>query len=295
MIPVGKGLYIWNLALCSGGDVVKMVAEAKNAGLSHVSIKVQDGIAPYNNMNQQARLEDVIPAFREAGISVWGWGYLYGNSKWHIVNQVEREAKQTNAMIDKWGLDGFHLDVEKEYKNAKAQQWAKKYLSIVYDDVSLGLSSYRFPAFHPKVPWQIFLDRCSHHYPQVYWQDSHNAGYQLRQSYHELIDLKDIPYVPVGSAYCWNDWCAKPSDIIEFLDTAKDLNCPGVSFWSWEHAQQRPDVWSAISNYYYDVDVPAPEPDPKKEIAAELSKIAVHTSSIDASLAVISKLVDDLG
>ena len=46
--PQGKGFYIWKIPSCEGGDPVKIAYTAHRAGLTHVLIKIANGIYDYN-------------------------------------------------------------------------------------------------------------------------------------------------------------------------------------------------------------------------------------------------------
>ena len=48
MIPVGKGMFIWRLAVCAGGDPVRLASMAQEAGFSWVAIKSADGVYDMN-------------------------------------------------------------------------------------------------------------------------------------------------------------------------------------------------------------------------------------------------------
>ena len=46
--PQGKGIFIWQLWRCAGGDMQRLAEMAADAGLDWVAIKAQDGINSYN-------------------------------------------------------------------------------------------------------------------------------------------------------------------------------------------------------------------------------------------------------
>lgn len=261
-VPTGKGIYMWNIVNCAGGNPALIVELAKDAGLAHVSIKGQDGIAAFTKNNQQERMAELVPGLKEAGIEVWIWGYLYGN-RWYRSDGAQREAAATLEQLDRWKPKGFHIDAENEYQGqpAAADTWLNG-VTAGAPGVALGLSSYRFPRYFPTFPWQQFARRCTHHYPQLYWEQAHNPGAQLRASALELKAIRNLPIVPVGSAYQRGSWAPTVADLQEFHNTAKELEMPGISFWSWEHAQQRADWWDTIAEMSWPAPAPDPEPEP---------------------------------
>lgn len=255
--PIGAGMYLWNLSATADGDIAKTVAMAKYLKLNHVSIKIQDGIAPYNVQGQQARLKELIPALKEVGLKVWGWGYIYGN-KWFTKDGAAREADMTVKMCKLHDVDGFHMDAEHEYFGQFDA--AKIYTTRVrtaLPDLPLGLSTYRFPSYFPKFPWNEFLRVSSHHYVQLYWERSHNPGAQLKRSHAELTALKNLPYIPVIPAYSmpadakkgYKEWRPTPADYVELFAEMRRLKLPGVSAWSMQHIEHFLNLTEAFATH----------------------------------------------
>jgi hypothetical protein len=141
-------------------------------------------------------------------------------------------------------------------------------------DIALGLCSYRYPSYHPELPWYEFLSRCDFHAPQVYWQDAHNPDYQLRRSVSELSGLRDLPIIPIGAAYSEHGWTPTDTDLKEFADTAKDLQLPGIAWWSWQHAEIEASRWTTISNIQWGNQPPPPPALTLEERVARLEKLA---------------------
>jgi hypothetical protein len=76
----GKGFMIWKIPSCEGGSPSQIASESKAAGLTHVLIKIADGISAYNvnQRHQSGSRTPVVQALKAHGITVWGWHYLYG-------------------------------------------------------------------------------------------------------------------------------------------------------------------------------------------------------------------------
>jgi len=260
MNPNGKGIFIWKLALCAGGDMLALANMAKNAGFSWVAIKATDGTYNYNqgispSWTGPDLLKSAIIALRAVGIKVWGWQYIYGATNLGQSIAV-LEAKKAVENIERFNLDGWIIDPEKEYKRKGASAWADIYMTALRaacPNVSIGLCSYRFPSVHPEIPWHNFLRRCNFHAPQVYWIGAHNPGDQLRKSVRELQALANLPVVPVGAAYYdpTFKWQPTVAELNEFDRTAHELKLPGVTWWEWgenKHgAQYIADFWAVIS------------------------------------------------
>jgi len=239
-LPTGTGIYIWEAHKIFGGDVAKIVAACKEAGLRHVFLKVADGPYSYPPASKNYNLRPLVDAFHAAGIEVWGWQYIY-------LNMPTQEADVAARRVKELSLDGFIIDAEVECKGQAAR--AKIYcdrLRQLLPGVSIGLSSYRYPSYHGNFPWKEFRERVDFDAPQVYWEQAHNAGAQLQRSYGEFDNMTPrLPYVPTGAAYSNKGWTATAADIDQFIDRALEIGLSAWNFWSMQHALAL-GLWSAI-------------------------------------------------
>jgi hypothetical protein len=260
MIPVGKGIFIWRLAVCAGGDMSLLANMSVNAHLQWVAIKAADGTDNFNQGSPPSwggpnLLPDAINKLRAVGIRVWLWQYIYG-ANWLGQSIAAAEAQKAVENIGRFNPDGWLIDPEKEYKRNGAAAWTDTYMNMVRAScptIPIGLCSYRFPTLHPELPWHNFLRHCDFHAPQVYWILAHNPGDQLRRSVRELQALANLPVVPVGSAYYDTGfkWQPTVAEINEFDQVAHALNLPGITWWEWGEnghgAQYITEFWQAIS------------------------------------------------
>jgi hypothetical protein len=260
----GKGCFIWKIKNCEGGDSALIAKKAKKAGLSHVLIKVANGIYSYNY--DWARKIDLVPpvaeALRSAGIEVWGWHYVYGS-------QPVSEARIAIRRVDELDLDGYVIDAESEYKGSGKASAAKKFMRELTGGINSGvpiaLSSYRYPSLHP-IPWNEFLEKCDYNMPQVYWMQAHNPGAQLAQTLreYESPNIKyHPPIIPVGAAFREHGWEPTTNEVVEFLDTARALNLTGANFWEWYACREvltpKGEMWNAIAEYNWDTGTVLPK------------------------------------
>lgn len=249
----GKGFYTFILPEVEGGDPAKIVSEAQQAGLSHVLVKIADGTRPFGFTGSNDHTLPVVKALQEAGIQAWGWHYVYGSDP-------QGEAAIAVKRVRELGLDGYIVDAEAEYKNKR--QAAITYMAALradLPDLPIALSSFRFPNYHPELPWAEFLEKCDLHMPQVYWEQAHNVDWQLRESKKQCDALPNArPYIPTGAAYGTPGWDPTVEDVRTFMDTAKDLGLEAVNFFQWDYCRKHlPTLWTAIAEYAWPFTPPA--------------------------------------
>ena len=253
----GKGFFTWKLPNCEDGQPGRIARRAADAGLSHVLIKIADGVTPFGDPGLN---RDVVEALREHGIRAWGWHYVYGK-------EPAGEARVALSQVRSLGLDGCCIDAEAEFKQAGKDAAARSYMTELrggLPGLPLALSSYRYPSLHA-IPWSAFLERCDYNMPQVYWEHAHNPGEQLERSARELARLHPSrPVFPTGSAYGVGGWQATADDLRQFLDVARRLGLAGANFYSWDYASaaSRTALWNAVADFDWQ---PAAEPDEPAE------------------------------
>lgn len=243
MSNVGKGMWIWQINKCEGGNPFKIAQRAHDAGLSHVLIKTGDGSKSYGTLEKN---QDVIDALSVVGIETWGWHYIYGD-------RPLAEAQCVIKQVSQYRFNTYILDVEGEYKAHHKKVAAKLFMNTIcgaLQNVYFGLSSYRYPKLHPQIPWAEFLGSCDIAIPQVYWEGSHNAGEQLLACYDQYLALSNEKlFIPTGAAYSTFGWASTPADVLDFMKRAKDLQLSGVNFWDWDHAGKRNIMWDTIARF----------------------------------------------
>jgi hypothetical protein len=243
----GKGFFIWKIRDCERGSPQDIAAAARAAGMTHVLIKVADGNYAYN-VDSKTRIDQVpavVEALRALGIQAWGWQYVYGSDP-------IGEARMAVRRIQQFNLDGFVIDAEAEYKQPGRAAAAKRYMSDLRKscpNLPLALSSYRFPSFHPQLPWREFLDRCDFNMPQVYWEKAHNPAAQIARCTREFKSMTpNRPVFPTGPAYKVGGWRPSEADLHEFFDSSQKAGLAGVNFFSWDECRRDlPHLWQLIA------------------------------------------------
>jgi hypothetical protein len=244
----GKGFFIWKIRDCENGDPNSIANLAAQAGLSHVLIKIADGTYSYNvDSNGTDLVIPVVRALHARGIETYGWHYIYGDDSMGEANKAIQRIGQT-------GVDGYVMDVEGEYKQSGKSQSAQQFmgrLRSALPKIPIALCSYRFPSYHPQVPWQTFLQSSDYNMPQVYWEYAHNPGEQLIRAVNEFQAMTPFrPIIPVGSAYKRGSWGPTSAEMLEFMQTARTQNLQGGSFWEWSNCRLNlPEAWDAIRSF----------------------------------------------
>jgi hypothetical protein len=281
----GKGFWIWKIPNCEGGDPAAIANMAQASNLSHVFIKIADENRNYN-VNTTTGVDLIPPvaaALRAKGFQVWGWHYVYGDDP-------QGEAQTAIQRTTQLGLDGYIIDAEVEYMAAGKHAAATTFMNQLRSGLPtlpIALSSFRFPSYQGTFPWAEFLEKCDFNFPQVYWEQAHNAGSQLTSSVHEFQALVPFrPIIPVGPTYKNGGWAPTVSDITDFLNTARSLNLPAANFFSWDECRRDLNpLWNTIRDYSWTV-APPTQTMPQKLIAALNTHDATQVATLYAEAAV---------
>ncbi len=247
----GKGFFTWKISKCDNGNPIAIASAAKIAGLTHLVVKVADGVDDYNGDWDRNNIDmntALFQALRDQGIQVWGYHFIYGK------NPVG-EANASIRRIRKFNLDLFAIDAEGEFDKPGMNGAAAQYMSTLrasINTIPIAICSYRYPSKHQDFPWKEFVSKCDIAMPQVYWKSNHNAGQQLtwtRQEYQKTAP--GLVFFPVGAAFIEGGWQPTTGDVQDFLTTAQNMNLGGIDFWEWSDARSTlmPGVWDVVRNF----------------------------------------------
>lgn len=277
----GKGFFIWKIKSCENGNPTAIASTAQSAGLTHVLIKIADGPNPFNidSSTNTDLLPPVVKALHAIGIQVWGWHYVYGYNP-------SGEAQIAAQRVSNLGLDGYVIDAEKEYKLPGRAAVARTFMNELrrrLPETPVALSSFRFPTYHPQIPWKAFLEQCDYNMPQVYWEQAHNPAAQLRRCLDEFSALSpNRPVIPTGSAYGVGNWAPKPMEMTEFLNAAKEYKLSAANLYSWDYSRVNlKSCWETAAAFKWED--PAPLPPPVKDIQDLLFE-GLNQSNLDEIL-----------
>ena len=251
----GKGFFIWKIPYCEKGDPLAIASRAQEAQLTHVLIKVAETVHAYNIYEGVDLVPAVVRQLHDRGIQALGWHYIRGN---YPLAEANRAIERVQAL----GLDGYVIDAEGSFKERGKAAAASKFMDRLRDglpEMPIALSSYRYPSYHPQLPWREFLEGCDFNMPQVYWKFAHNAGEQLSRCVREFQSLEPTrPIIPTGAAFKEHGWKPTTAEVVDFLETAQRLNLPAANLYSWDSCRANlPDVWKINADYDW---FPSPTP-----------------------------------
>ena len=246
-----RSLWVWYLSQCFGGDIGKLLAACKSAGITRLKVKAHEGgqetdNAGYNFMDQLARC---VQPCKDAGVALDSWGFNYFDN----LNEPTLISKALGMS------DRYCFDAESPIDGKSAA--AKWYLAAVRSanpHAELSYAAYAFPSMHADFPWAEFDAVCDYAEPQIYFLAFGQSGVEwsgrnwnaraalLRclSDYAQLGLHSDIR--PTLQAYGG----AQPVDVLEIEGWARGQALEGVSYWSAQHLT--PEIWKALGdNLWY--------------------------------------------
>lgn len=254
--PFGKGMWIWNIPNCEGGNISKIIEKCKRYNFSHVLIKSSDGENSFPAGRNPQLTKEIVDRFHASGISVYSWSYNYGNNP-------KREAALALWALEQLGVDGHVFDAETEWeKQPDTAARAVEMLSIVraqQPNAFLAHAPYPYIDYHTRFPYVEFGKYCDAVMPQAYWG---TIGITVTQMVADLFaqwskwekHWKEIghadsikPIIPIGQTYDnpGEGFTQTPAQIVDFISQVAGYG--SVNFWDWEHTD-RQDLWEALGS-----------------------------------------------
>jgi hypothetical protein len=235
----GHGMWIWQLPKTEGGNVDAIAARAAAAGIRTVFIKGADGTTPWGQFTPE-----LAAGLKARGLRVCAWQFVYGTDP---LGEAQTAAAAIGA-----GADCFVIDAESHYdgKYAAAQQYVGALRAAVGPSYPVGLTSFPYVDYHPRLPYSVFLapGAAQVNLPQVYWKDIGATvdAASARTFAHNRI--YGAPIAPLGQTY--QD--PSPEDLQRFRQVWGTYGAAGLSWWSWQASTSA--TWTTLAQ-------PAPAPD----------------------------------
>lgn len=260
-----NGIWIWNLS-----DLRRDYLETLNrVQCKRVYLKVLDDASRGIFWGWQCT-PDIINAFKDYGIEVWGWGYIFDR----------RSSTDTSVILDAirravgCGIKGFVFDVEQEVENPATHSQLREILTrakAIVPSASLGYTSFGAPEFHPEVPYRILNELCDLQFPQIYFEkftfgpgepgEAENAAeVQNCILQHRNIGLNK-PILPIWGSESDSQYPASTNELQNYL-----TEYLGSSIWRAPNAGERGEAWNCHYNYAAEIQDSVQPPQPQSRL-----------------------------
>ncbi|MGH2918006.1 MAG: peptidoglycan-binding domain-containing protein [Solirubrobacteraceae bacterium] len=234
----GNGMWIWYVSSSDAGNVDAIAARARSAGMTTVFVKSADAGNVWSQFSPA-----LVQALHLRGLRVCAWQFVYGTDP---VGEARAAAAGAAA-----GADCLVIDAETAYEGryVAAQRYMRDLRAAVGPSYPLGLTSFPYVDYHPRMPFSVFLapGNAQVNLPQVYWKDIGGSvdAVSARTVAHNRI--YGAPMAPLGQAYN----APAPQDIERFRALWSGYGAAGMSWWSWQAASD--EIWATLAR-------PAPAP-----------------------------------
>lgn len=232
--PKGKGLFVRTIDGVGGVD--RIVAMSKWAGVSWLCVQFiwqYDNIYQADRIYNLERLSELRDKATANGIALWLWGYPNPMGVSRFADALATAQSLAQA-------EGIVLDPEKSWYNQTGHATALVDASrAATGGKTVGVTSYGWPPYHPKFPWNQFASASDFGLPQVY------KGFELGPDYQRLgveayqgLGFKAV--VPALAAYDFG-----PDEMLAIYDRTPRPD-GAVIWWDFYNLDQMPQRWSAI-------------------------------------------------
>ncbi len=248
-VPTGKGMWMWQPGKAEGGNVAAIIARAQQVGLTHIYVRMGSSKGGFQG---GPFLNQILPAAHAAGIRIYGWDFPYLDDPSADVVRALQAIKYGTP--DGHRIDGFAADIEFRSMGVNITPFtAAAYGASLRHEVG---NDYPLIAVVPRpsagtrfYPYDAIVKDFDAIAPMIYWMQT-DPAHAINLAFDRLAGFGK-PILPIGQAY---DGFAEggppgipsPAQLHRFMDYAADRGAPGVSFWSWQHADGA--TWQAIAD-----------------------------------------------
>jgi len=225
------GMWVWYVDRSEGGDVDRIVARARQAGIGTLYIKAGDGGDTWSQFNKS-----LVGALHAGGLEVCAWQFVYGDAP-------VAEAKVGAAAV-KRGADCLAIDAEGAYegKYASADRYVRALRARIGAGFPLSLAAFPYVDYHPSFPYSVFFgpEGATANQPQMYWRA---IGTSVRTVYEHTFlfnRLWEKPLYPIGQTYGG----ANRRELVRFRRFAQSYGGLAPSWWDWQETSGA--GWAAL-------------------------------------------------
>jgi hypothetical protein len=185
-------MWIWYVSKSSGGNLGRMVARARAAGVKSIFVKSSDGTTWWPQFSRY-----LVAAMHSRGMKVCAWQFVYGKRP-SSEAMLGRRAVAT-------GADCLVIDAESQYEGryAAAGKYVRKLRAGIGVDYPLGLAGFPYVDYHPGYPYSVFLGPggAQFNLPQMYWADIGVTVETVFDHTYSWNSLYGRPIYPLGQLY----------------------------------------------------------------------------------------------
>lgn len=246
-IPVGKGMWIYVPERAEGGNPDAIVARAVATGLTHLYVRTGSLKGGFIG---GPLLDQLLPRAHAAGLRVYAWDFPYLND---VAGDVTRAVTAIRYLTpDGHRVDGYAADIELRNMGVNvnpetATAFGSTLRRIVGPHFPLIATVPRPSPALVTYPFAEVVASFDAVAPMVYWLGRDPAA-DVIATIQALAPLGK-PIIPVGQAYDGSreggPVGVPPRDqLMAFMKAAEEHGAVGVSWWSWQHADQQ--AWDAV-------------------------------------------------
>src|SRR3954466_6722223 len=217
----GDGMWIWQLPKSSAGNPTAMGLKAHAAGIETVFVKSSDGVTPWPQFSPA-----LVAALHAQGLRACAWQFVYG------IDPAGEAAQGARAVAT--GADCLVIDAESAYQGryAQAQQYIGALRAAIGSAYPLGLTSFPYVDFHPRLPYSVFLapGAAQANLPQVYWKAIGGSVDAVSAKTWAHNRVYGAPIAPLGQTY----QSPTADELQRFRQVWASYGAGGLSWWSWQ-------------------------------------------------------------
>ncbi len=246
-LPSGKGMWIYEPAKTEGGNVAAIVAKAKATGLTHLWVRMGSA---WDGFNVAPFMDKLLPAAHAADIKVIGWDFPKLDPMDPDIARATAMIRYTTPSGDR--IDAFSPDIESPAEGTRltpenARRYGSRLREAAGADYPLIVTVPRPAKERPNHPYAEIVAGYDAIAPMIYWLDR-QPDTDVAGALRELAKFGK-PVYPVGQAYDGSPEGGRkgvppPEELFRFMRFAQNNGAAGVSFWSWQAANQ--PAWNAV-------------------------------------------------
>ncbi len=225
-----QGMWVWYVERSEGGNVGRILARARRAGIGTLYVKSGDAGHYWSQFSA-----GLVEALHGGGLDVCAWQFVYGRSP-------VAEAKVGAAAVRR-GADCLVIDAEGDYEGryASADRYVRALRARIGAEFPLSLAGFPYVDYHPAFPYSVFFgpEGATFNQPQMYWKA---IGTSVRAAYEHTYLFNRLwgrPIYPIGQTYD----NPGPRQVLSFRRFAASYG-GAPSWWDWQETSAR--SWRAL-------------------------------------------------